>query len=477
MNILETISNDTGLVYHKKATTLGGEYSGSCPWCGGDDRFSIHPGKNHFVCRKCKKAGDSISFMILFHGLTYREACKALGILPEIKPKEILRSGGDHPSLQWSPRATIYPPEEWQKKAEIVLFEAYKRLLSPAGKQHREWLNSRGISNSTIKAARMGWVSNAMGFDLESWGLTPNEDQNALNRQIWIPEGLIIPYFVNGRPVRLRVRQSKQDVKNRYILVTGSAMPYFDYPKHQDIALDPAKPVLITESELDGWLLQEKLGDIFHIYAIGNASARPDTETHQKIKNVPILLNLDDDEAGHAEQEWWHNQYDFVYTHYSEFGKDPGESFEVGVDIQAWGSDGLKLIPGNILSQTNKVVQLFNENVKSKSLQAIDKIYNSKPETPIKHKSEQPQELSPDPETEPEIPKKIERMPAQAGACIHGLLCQSFKDGQCLVSKQPVSSLIDSGIGCPEGKWYVYDHPSGAYSQIILGIGLKNRWA
>jgi len=233
MRILSLIEQ-TGNHYKKKATTRGGEYSGPCPWCGGNDRFSIHPEQEHFVCRQCRKAGDSITFMMQYHGMTYRAACTELNIIPKYTDR-LLDTANEKPGqneLVWQPREITNPPKAWQDKAAAFLFEAYKHLLSPAGKIHRDWLNNRGISNSTIKAARMGWNVHSVSFDMETWGLTPETDQSCKKRQIWIPAGLIIPLFKDGKPVRLRIRQSNPDAASRYILVSGSFMGYFDCDAH-----------------------------------------------------------------------------------------------------------------------------------------------------------------------------------------------------------------------------------------------------
>ena len=460
MNILELISDATGFSYRKKATTLGGEYSGPCPFCSdmGEDRFSIHPGRDHFVCRKCKKAGDSISFMMQHHGMKYPEACRALGVTPQMKPRDILGDGTNNHQIVWKPRETPLPPKLWQEKAAVFLFEAYKWLLSPAGKDRRAWLNARGISDATIKQSRMGWIDQSAGFDSESWGLIPETDQNGSKRQIWIPAGLIIPFFLDGMPVRLRVRQSKENLDNRYILVIGSATMYFDYSRHTGACPDTVKPALITESELDGWLLHEQLGDKYRVFASGSASTRPDKYTHGVIRDIPKILNLDDDTAGHAEQKWWHNQYQQVFTLYSEFGKDPGDSYEVGIDIRAWGLDGLKLIPEVVLKTTYHQAQPSQKNIKTKAKELISKAYLDTNQT--------------EQTCQPATPRR-KPIPTPNGACLHGLLCQSYLDGICLVHKQPVSDYFLYAKKCPKEKWSVWDHPSGTYSQIILGPGIK----
>ena len=455
MNILDLIEKDTDLSFTKKATTQGGEYSGACPWCGGTDRFSIHPGQDHFVCRKCKKAGDSISFVIHFHDKSYLEACKILNISPDRKARKILDLDA-RPNFIWTPRENTLPPDMWQEKATTILFQAYKYLLSPAGKQHREWLNARGISNDTIKSARMGWISSQMSFDPESWGLPSQKGEGDKKRQIWIPVGLMIPFFVNGKPVRLRIRQSDPGATNRFVLVSGSAMQYFNYNQHMQAIPDMEKPVIITESELDGWLLQQELGDLLNVYAIGNSSSRPDEHTYNAIRHAPILLNLDDDEAGHAEQPWWKQHFKHVFTLFSDFGKDPGDSYSVGVDIRKWGEQGLGLIPDTVLKSFKKRTSMSNsaQTKKAANDKIEEKIKAMLEAAKIEHKPQ-------------------ERRPSIIGACIHGLRCQSLRDGECLVSKQKASKLER----CPKDKWWIYKHPSGNISQIILGVGLKNEGA
>lgn len=62
------------------------EYAGPCPLCGGEDRFIVWPGTSRWSlpCRGCdQQGGDGIQFMRKYMGLTYAEACAALGIEPK----------------------------------------------------------------------------------------------------------------------------------------------------------------------------------------------------------------------------------------------------------------------------------------------------------------------------------------------------------------------------------------------------------
>lgn len=70
--------------FRKVASTGGGEYHGACPFCGGTDRFIIHPYANppRWWCRRddCGKKGDAIAFKQQYHNLSFVDAMKALNL-------------------------------------------------------------------------------------------------------------------------------------------------------------------------------------------------------------------------------------------------------------------------------------------------------------------------------------------------------------------------------------------------------------
>jgi len=70
----------------KTANTNGGEYHGPCPFCGGEDRFYVHPAKQLWRCRQCERGGDYIEFVKQYDGIDYKAACEKLGITPDALP-------------------------------------------------------------------------------------------------------------------------------------------------------------------------------------------------------------------------------------------------------------------------------------------------------------------------------------------------------------------------------------------------------
>lgn len=465
-NILQLIGN-TGNSYKKAASTNGGEFHGPCPWCGGRDRFSIIPSQDHFVCRSCKKAGDSIFFLRDYHGKTYHEACAALGIDPQISYNQLSAANIHENSIvPWRPRETTVPPQIWQNRAAQVLFDAFKYLISAKAKPIRTWLNERGLTDQTIKQARMGYTPRSLSFQPMTWGVdTGNQGKGLKPKKIWIPEGLIIPYFLGKTPIRLRVRQAHPKTGNRYILVRGSHTGYLHYEKHlgHTPPSEDTRPIMLCESELDGWLLHQELSDAALVMGIGNTTARPDIEAHELLrKRQQIITIFDNDKAGADEREWWSDHYPGRVKHwFMPAGKDPGEAYEFGIDIQKWAIKKLDQ------SSSRANVHQGEKSFKNVLLKEATKILPVK--TQISKKE------GPGPKSESHItanPATVKLPIKDLKICLHNAHCFSLQDGQCLVTKKQIWDMEK----CPNGGWYKH-RETGCISKIIIGAeyDLKRR--
>ena len=84
MSYSQTIANWQlpGITLKRVASTNGGEYVSPCPDCGGDDRFHVWPNQGNygrFWCRQCRKSGDMIEFLRWQKGMSFKDACDAVG--------------------------------------------------------------------------------------------------------------------------------------------------------------------------------------------------------------------------------------------------------------------------------------------------------------------------------------------------------------------------------------------------------------
>lgn len=93
VDLLSIIGTDTKL--ERTAGTRGGEYSGPCSFCGGTDRFKVHPnwGGGEWWCRGCspdERWHSAADYLIKRDGISFREAQEKLGLAPNkpVQPED-----------------------------------------------------------------------------------------------------------------------------------------------------------------------------------------------------------------------------------------------------------------------------------------------------------------------------------------------------------------------------------------------------
>jgi len=134
---------------------------------------------------------------------------------------------------------------------------------------HLNYLRSRGLSNATIKAARLG-----LGVD---------------------PPGIFqitIPWFHHGKLRAVNCRRF--DWPPKYKCERGSRKGTL-YP---DVSLDPARPVLLCEGEFDTLLANQEAGQLVQAVTCGSASDAS-LDTVAALSLCPLLIfAFDSDTAG-----------------------------------------------------------------------------------------------------------------------------------------------------------------------------------
>lgn len=163
----------------------------------------------------------------------------------------------------------------------------------------------------------------------------PEMKEDGKPRRVWLPPGLVIPCFDNGRVIRLRVRRPIPGEGARYVIVSGAAS--------SPLTLGQGMTWIIVESEIDGFLLNQEAGDLAGVVALGNAQARPDRETDLTLKKAGlILVSLDSDQAGAKEARgFWKQTYQNARRWPVPIGKDPTEAVQAGLDLRTWIMSGL----------------------------------------------------------------------------------------------------------------------------------------
>jgi hypothetical protein len=233
----------------------------------------------------------------------------------------------------------MQPEQKWQQQAIKFGTWAMEQLLE--NQKHLDWLAARGINENSVVHYGLGWNSGKGGKDFyrprESWGLSRLMDsETGRARRLWLPIGMVIPYFIDMVVHRLRIRRPESRTFGPpYYLLPGSSMA--------TMILNPERKAhVIVEAELDGILVAQEAGDLVGVVALGSASTKPDEQSSFFLNKSRHILNaLDFDEAGAKYWHWWQRHYPECERWPVQKGKDPGEAFKSGVNIREWIKAGL----------------------------------------------------------------------------------------------------------------------------------------
>lgn len=134
----------------------GGYHVGACPFCGGDDRFTVKqtPQGERWHCRQCGdgKYHTAIDYIMRRDGCDFKTALQTLGgdVQKNITPRKVTPT---------PPKPLQIPAQEWQGETWREIDAATAALLyQPQGKAARDFLTSRGLSFGTWEAWHMGFM-------------------------------------------------------------------------------------------------------------------------------------------------------------------------------------------------------------------------------------------------------------------------------------------------------------------------------
>lgn len=339
-----------------------GEWHGPCPGCGTNqknpafsDRFSVREGvggkADHWFCRNCGH-GDLIDFLRTFCGYSFAEACKEAGKeLPEQREYQTPKFCPPAKAANtFEPRDIQQPADKWSEHAEKFTQACHQRLLDMGDAEGTplHYLAQRGINRQSAIAFRLGWNNEDAYRVRESWGLETVLKDDGKPKKLWLPVGLVIPFYQGDhlRRLRIRIPQERRTGNSLpYYLVPGSSMDTF-------IAGSGAKAYVITEAELDAILVHQEAGDLAGAMAMGNNSAKPTAAAHLFLLACLHISNALDYDAGKDAQGrytnpggkaaiWWKETYPQTDRWPVPVGKDPGDLFKAGVSIREWVLKGL----------------------------------------------------------------------------------------------------------------------------------------
>ena len=343
------------------------EWCGVCPICGQtkEDGFIViltAEGRARYFCRKCMESGDDIQLMQKVHGLSYREACEALGIEPKRTTTSLLSArrthARTHPAqpaqmayVPPKPEPAVLPCAEWMASAAAFLADCQRGLeTSP---EALLVVCGRFLTPYTAVQCGIGWNPADRYILRESWGLPVIEMADGGKRdKLLLPRGLVIATRREAGTVALTVRcaDDRPESRPKYWQVQGSSNVPF-------VEGRAGLPLLLVESALDAVLVwQESFGKLAAVALMGNMKGL-DSDTHAFIQAAPLLLACpDNDEGGQVAWQRWSAAYPQAILTPAVGAKDLGDmhraalTWPINPDIPSvmeWAEVVLSAIPHN----------------------------------------------------------------------------------------------------------------------------------
>lgn len=322
--------NDAGLDARYTGATRGGEYHAPCPLCekrdgdGGEDRLCVWPNEGRAWCRRCERSYTLAEVLAAQAGISVSKARKQLGNAASGRGVDI------------APANAVEDRGMWLARAERLIKACEGNLWSPGGATALGYLRDRGLTDATIRAARLGVNLEERYEKRATWGLRPEDNpETGRPRKVYLPGAAIsIPYFgADGACRKVQFRCDEAEGA-RYRIVPGSKAVGMVVLPHGNIA-----GAVLVESALDALLCAQEVPGDWALVALGSASARPDGVVDAVLRNLRCLLVATDaDEAGVAA----FRKIRSLYPHAVRLplpegmGKDVGEAFQKGLDLRAW---------------------------------------------------------------------------------------------------------------------------------------------
>jgi hypothetical protein len=206
--------------------------------------------------------------------------------------------------------------------ALALVTEAADRLRTPQGAEALAYLHRRGLTDETIRTARLGVVASVS---------IPTREGDRCYRE----SGITIPWQDGDRLEKVNIRRPEgSDPKYRQAFSNRPRI--FPTPA----AIIPGRPLIIVEGEFDALLLGQEIGNWAAVVTLGSSSSKPDPDIYMAMLAAPVwYVAHDADKAGDIAAAGWPTRARRVRP--PGAFKDWTEAGQTGVNLRRWWSDRL----------------------------------------------------------------------------------------------------------------------------------------
>lgn len=300
--------------------------------------------RGRYHCFGCSADGDAIEYVRRRRNLGYAAALDVLGL------------GGGKPNNTPAPDRepepeTLAPPcHEWRTAATRFVLDSQIALWDEPGAAALAWLRDRrGLTDDTIRWAALGYNPSDRFDGRPAWGQAPAVDQAGRPKQIWLPRGVVIPWWIDNQLWNVRIRRLDDDLERdrqagrqprRYIGPAG-----FGNGLYNAARLSPDRAAVLLEGEIDALTVYQAAGDLATATATGGTSGARRLKWVGRLALAPcVLVAFDDDEngAGDTAAQYWLDVLRQNGRRWrAPWGKDANGLATAGGDVRAWIAAGV----------------------------------------------------------------------------------------------------------------------------------------
>jgi CHC2 zinc finger/Toprim-like len=303
-----------------------------CPFH--DDKnpsFHVNPVKRTWKCYGCSVHGDAATLVMKLNQCGFPEAVSWLAEQAGISPPSSRTTSGKPTGPRPPPASKLAKPLDatLARSTGLALADALKlvedaarRIWTPEGANALAHLKARGLTDATIRAARLGWMPEVS---------LPTSDGS----RYWRASGIVIPWLDGDRLAMVKIRQPEgRTPKYAEAFRDRPAM----YPAPSVVL--PGKPLVIVEGEFDAALLGQELANLAAVVTLGSASSRPEGSIYLAMLSAPFwYVATDADDAGDKAAAGWPARAQRVRP--PAPCKDWTEAFQYPVNLRRWWTDRL----------------------------------------------------------------------------------------------------------------------------------------
>lgn len=321
-NVYDLALEDTHL---DKVTSR--EYAGPCPRCKGTDRFHVQPDRRTggaWMCRNCWDAtdkgwGDAIEYLRQMRNMSFQDAKDFL--------TDSVDGARDRIDTAHKKRTYDAPGLEWQEQKWTFINDAYECLWSAEGVQARKYLYKRGLKETTIDGAYLGYTP-AHAVPLKN---------NGGYRSI---PAIVIPWYAHGQLWRVNLRNLHNplpDDESKYYNLYGGSNSGLYYGD----TLDYSRYTFIVEGELDALSLMQEVHSFANVVATGSTDGSRTPLWQEKLACMPyVFVAYDNEGIGDNASRYWLAKLP-ESTRYRPLAHDVNDMLVQGYNVEQWAEDAI----------------------------------------------------------------------------------------------------------------------------------------